>query len=172
MPDTRPLVSLAPLFGLAAYAAVHLIAARIIRGRGPYPALAIGAVACFVTTVASTLVGCDLAASTQADVCALVVMNAIASLGFAFCYFNFVNLMIASLRLRMLEEIADAGGSIPRQSLLDRYGTTSVVTLRLERLVRGGHLIERNGRLHTGRLQFLVVARIFEMLRWLICGAT
>jgi hypothetical protein len=45
-----------------------------------------------------------------------------------------------------------------------------VADLRLERLVRGGHLVERNGRLHTGRLQFLLVARIFDGLRWLIFG--
>ena len=31
-------------------------------------------------------------------------------------------------------------------------------------------LVERNGRLHTGRLQFLLVARIFDALRWLILG--
>jgi hypothetical protein len=98
-------------------------------------------------------------------------MNAVAALGFAFCYFNFVNLTVASLRIRILEELADSGGRMPRASLLDRYGTASVADIRLERLVRGGHLVERNGRLHTGRLQFLVVARIFDVLRRLIFGS-
>jgi len=37
--------------------------------------------------------------------------------------------------------------------------------------VQGGHLVERNGRLHTGRLQFLLVARIFDGLRRLIFGS-
>jgi hypothetical protein len=171
MPETRPLLALAPVMGLAAYVAVHLFMARIIRGRGPYPALAVGAAAGLVTTIALTGGACSSAAISKSDTIALVTMNAIASLGFAFGYFNFVNLTIASLRLRMLEEIADAGGRMPRQTLLDRYGTAHVADLRLERLVRGGHLLERNGRLYTGRLQFLMVARIFEVVRSLIFGA-
>ena len=97
-------------------------------------------------------------------------MNGFASLAFAFGYFNFVNLTVASLRIRILEELLDSGGWLSRDAILDRYGTSSVADLRLERLVGGGHLVERNGRLHTGRLQFLLVARIFDALRWLILG--
>ena len=93
-----------------------------------------------------------------------VAMNAMASLGFGFGYLNFVNLTIASLRLRMLKEIANAGGPTPHQALLDRYGIAHVTDLRPERLVHGGHLVERNGRLYTGRLQFLAVARIFDIV--------
>ena len=43
MTDHRPLVALAPVIGLAADCVSHVIAARIIRGRNPYPALAVGA---------------------------------------------------------------------------------------------------------------------------------
>lgn len=171
MADHRPLVVLAPVVGLAVYAASHLVAARLIRGRGPYPALALGAVLGLVAAVAITLVGCIRDGVSVADTVGLVAINAVASLAFAFGYFNFVNLTIASVRIRMLEELADAGGWLPRTALLDRYGTGSVAGIRLERLVRGGHLVERNGRLHTGRLQFLLVARIFDGLRWLVFGS-
>lgn len=170
MSDSRPLVALAPVIGLAVYCVCHVIAARTIRGRNPYPALAIGAIAGLVATVAVTLVACGRDATAAADTLALVAINTVASLAFAFGYFNFVNLTVASLRIRILEELADSGGRLTRAALLDRYGTASVADLRLERLVGGGHLVERNGRLHTGRLQFLVVARIFEGLRRLILG--
>lgn len=166
----RPLVALAPVLGLAVYCLTHVVAARIIRGRNPYPALAVGALAGLVATIAITFVACRRDAASTIDTLALVGMNAIASLAFAFGYFNFVNLTVASLRIRILEELADAGGRLPRADLLDRYGTASVADLRLERLVGGGHLVERNGRLHTGRLQFLLVARIFDGLRRLIFG--
>lgn len=168
--DHRPLVALAPVIGLAVYCVSHVVTARIIRGRSPYPALAIGALAGLVATVAITLVACGRDAVSTVDALALVGLNTIASLALAFGYFNFVNLTVASLRIRILEELAEAGGRLPRAALLDRYGTSSVADLRLERLVGGGHLVERNGRLHTGRLQFLVVARIFDGLRWLIFG--
>ena len=168
--DYRLLVALAPVLGLAVYCVSHVITARIIRGRSPYPALAIGASAGLAVTIAITLAACSRGGASFIDTLALVGLNTVASLAFAFGYFNFVNLTVASLRIRILEELADAGGWLPRAALLDRYGTASVADLRLERLVGGGHLVERNGRLHTGRLQFLVVARIFDGLRWLIFG--
>lgn len=168
--DHRPLIAVAPVLGLAVYCLTHVVAARIIRGRSPYPALAIGALAGLVATIAITSLACRRDAVSTVDTLAFVGMNAIASLAFAFGYFNFVNLTVASLRIRILEELADAGGRLPRADLLGRYGTASVADLRLERLVGGGHLVERNGRLHTGRLQFLLVARIFDGLRRLIFG--
>jgi len=168
--DHEPIIALAPVLGLAVDCGTHLVAARIIRGRNPYPSLAVGALAGLVATIAITFVACRHDAVSTVDTLALVGMNAIASLAFAFGYFNFVNLTVASLRIRLLEELADAGGRLPRAELLGRYGTASVADLRLQRLVGGGHLVERNGRLHSGRLQFLLVARIFDGLRWLIFG--
>ena len=100
---------------------------------------------------ATTIVACVRGGDSATDALALTGMNTVAALGFAFCYFNFVNLTIASLRIRVLEEIADSGGWLPRAALLDRYGTGSVADIRLERLVGGGHLVERNGRLYSGR---------------------
>jgi hypothetical protein len=168
--DPRPLLALAPVIGLAVYCGTHIVAARCFRGRNPYPALAIGALAGLAATVAITLAACGRCAVPFIDTLALGGLNTVAFLAFAFGYFNFVNLTVASLRIRILEELADAGGRLPRAALLGRYGTASVADLRLERLVRGGHLVERNGRLHTGRLQFLLVARIFDGLRRLIFG--
>jgi hypothetical protein len=170
MTDHRPIVAIAPVLGLATDCVTHVLVARIIRGRSPYPALTVGALAGLVATISITLLACRRDAVPATDTLALVGMNAIASLAFAFGYFNFVNLTVASLRIRILEELVDAGGRLPRAALLDRYGTASVADLRLERLVGGGHLVEQNGRLHTGRLQFLLVARIFDGLRRLIFG--
>jgi hypothetical protein len=170
MADHRPLIALAPVIGLAVYCAGHIVAGRLIRGRDPYPALAIGAAMGIVVAAAITIVACIRDGDSAADTLALTAMNTVAAIGFAFGYFNFVNLTIASLRIRILEEIADSGGSLPRAALLERYGACSVAEIRLSRLVVGGHLVERNGRLHTGRLQFLVVARIFDAVRALIFG--
>ncbi|MFM8379863.1 MAG: hypothetical protein ACKOB1_11135 [Planctomycetia bacterium] len=171
MADHRAIVALAPVIGLAVYCVGHVVAARLIRGRNPYPSLALGAVMGLIATVVITLVACMRSGDSFTDTLALTAMNMVASLGFAFGYFNFVNLTVASLRIRILEELADSDGWLPRAALLERYGTGSVADIRLERLVGGGHLVERNGRLYTGRLQFLVVARIFDAVRALIFGS-
>jgi hypothetical protein len=59
MTDHRPFVALAPVIGLAVYCVSHVVAARIIRGRNPYPALAVGALAGLVATIAITLAACS-----------------------------------------------------------------------------------------------------------------
>lgn len=111
--DHRPLVALAPVIGLAAYCVSHVFTARIIRGRSPYPALAIGALVGLAVTIAVTLAACRRDAVSLADTLALVGVNTLAALAFAFGYFNFVNLTVASLRIRILEELAEAGGDFP-----------------------------------------------------------
>lgn len=171
MPDQLSLIVFAPVIGLAVYCLCHVVSARLIGGRNPYPALALGAVAGIGTATAITLATCVGGGNAWSDTLALTCMNTVAAFGFAFCYFNFVNLTVASLRIRILEELAAAGGWLARSTLLDRYGTGSVIELRLARLVRGGHLVDRNGRLYTGRLQFLLLARIFDVLRTAILGS-
>jgi hypothetical protein len=98
------------------------------------------------------------------------LLNLLTYLALAFGYFNFVNLTIASLRIRLLEEILDAGGELSAGRLRAAYNADSVSDLRLARLLRGGHLVERNGRLVIGRRRFMIVARIFDFLHWLIIG--
>jgi hypothetical protein len=171
MTDLRPIVALAPVLGLAVGCFLHVAATRLVHGRGPYPPLAVGALAGVAATLAITLAACVTGGVPVGDTLALAAMNGVAAFAFAFCYFNFVNLTIASLRIRILEELAEARGRMPRATLLDRYGSGNVAGIRLERLVRSGHLVERNGRLHTGRLQFLLVARIFDGLRRVIFGS-
>jgi len=170
MTDLRPLVALAPVIGLAVSGVVHVAAARLIRGRGPYPPLALGCLAGIAATLAITLTACIREAAAVADTIALASLNGVAALALAFCYFNFVNLTMASLRIRLLEEIRASGGAVSTKTLTGAYNSREVVAIRLRRLVEGGHLVEKDGRLHRGRLPFLIVARIFDGLRWFIFG--
>ena len=96
--------------------------------------------------------------------------NLAAYLALAFGYFNFINLNIASLRIRMVQELAEAGGAMPVEALTGLYNTEAVISVRIDRLVSGGHLVERQGRFYSGQRKFLVVGRIFDILRLVILG--
>lgn len=170
MTESGPLLCMAPVCGLAAYCISHVIISRTIAPRSPYPPLVAGSVIGLLTVGGITWAGVARDAQTVGDAVALFGMNITAYLALAFCYFNFVNLTVASLRIRMLEEILDSPGPLPHATLLGRYDSSSVAALRIDRLLRGGHVIERNGRLHRGRLQFLLVARIFDILHRIIVG--
>jgi hypothetical protein len=86
------------------------------------------------------------------------------------CYFHFVNLCIASLRIRVLEEIAEAGGEMDAAALLTQYNTDGMIETRINRLTSGGHLVVREERYYSGKAQFLLAARFFDLLRSLILG--
>lgn len=171
MIESGPLLAVAPLAGLAAYCGAHVVLARTLVARSPYAALAGGSLAGLVAALIVTGAGLWRAEATVGDAAALVAMNGVATLALSFCYFNFVNLTVASLRIRMLEEILEAPEPLPKATLLGRYDSANVAGLRIERLVRGGHLVEQNGRFRSGRLKFLVVARIFDVLHWTIIGS-
>ena len=109
-------------------------------------------------------------APPAADVLGFPLMNLVAYLALAFCYFNFVNLGITSLRIRMLQEVLARGGRMSKANLLACYNTGRMVELRITRLIEGGHLVERNGRLQVGKGRFLLLARIFDALRRIVFG--
>jgi hypothetical protein len=188
---THALMALAPVLGLAAYCFSHLVACRAGRlyvrlssltcrsrqagkpdvpKHSPYFPLVIGCGCGLAATAAISLAALLWLHVTLANGLALAAVNLVAYLALAFGYFNFVNLNIASLRIRMIQELAESDGQLPVERLTGLYNTETVIEVRIDRLTRGGHLVERDGRYYSGKRRFLVVARIFDFLRWAILG--
>ena len=165
-----PIVVAAPIIGLGVYCIAQIAVARMSPGGSPYRSLAAGFLVGLLAVVIVAAWAVSRAAVSVQDRVGYVVLDLLTYLALAFGYFNFVNLTVASLRIRLLEELIESGGTMPRENLIDRHSSESVVAIRLDRLVRGGHLIERDGRLFSGRMVFLVIARIFDGLRWGIIG--
>ncbi len=165
-----PIIVLAPIAALAVNCATQIATARLRPGMSPYASMAAGIVAGVVTTVACTAMAERRSHFGLGDRVSFHALNVAIYLALAFGYFNFVNLTIASLRIRLLGELAAAGGSLQRMALLKSYNTEKVIALRIDRLVRGGHLRERNGRYFIGKKRFLMVAGIYNLLRRLVIG--
>ena len=170
MQDAYPLVVAAPVLGLAAYCLGQIFVARLMPSRSPYHSLQLGFIGGLIVALAVSGWAVGRMTIGLEDRTGYVVLDLLTYLALAFGYFNFVNLTVASLRIRLLEEIGDAGGALPAATLKAAYSSSEVVAIRLQRLVQGGHLVEKDGRLHSGRLPFLMVARIFDGLRWFILG--
>ncbi len=164
------LLAIIPVVGLAVFCLSHLVASRVVLNRGPYYPLLAGFSIGLAAALAASFALLWSMGTGAADLLAIVGMNGAAYVAFGFGYFNFVNLNIASLRIRMLQELADSGGSMPAIAFASCYNTDSVIALRIQRLVSGGYLVEKEGRYFSGKQSFLIVARIFEFLRWAILG--
>lgn len=170
MHDPAALLLLAPLSGLAVCCATHVGLARFRPGRSPYPALLKAFAVGFVVALAVAVGALHTAGTPNADALALATLAVLTYIALGWCYFHFVNLGIASLRIRVLEEIAEAGGTLPAAALRDRYDDRRLVETRLHRLVSGGHVVVRDGSYHRGSGWFLLVAKVFAALRRLIIG--
>ena len=168
--DAYPLVVIGPVAGLAAYCLIHLLISRRMDRRRPYHSLSIGFF--FGLVMMLLLTGNALAAMGvgRLDGLALLGLNLLGYLALAFGYFNFVNLNITSLRIRVLHEMREAGGQLLRDELLVRYNSDEMAKLRIERLFAGGHLRESQGRIFIGRRRFLLTARFFQLLKWIVLG--
>jgi hypothetical protein len=168
--DAYPLVVIAPLAGLALYCGSHLLVSRRMDRRRPYRPLTIGFLVGFAGAWAVTGGALATMQIARADALALLSLNSLGYLALAFGYFNFVNLNITSLRIRVLHEMREAGGALSRSDLLAHYDSDQMINLRLQRLIEGGHLREAEGRLFIGRHRFLLTARCFQLWRWIIVG--
>jgi hypothetical protein len=170
MADSYAFIALAPVFGLALFFVVHTAVCRSVASWARYPAIIAGFAAGLVGTEAATLAGLMHRGTTAGDLVAQSLLNCTIYLAFSSGYFNFVNLNITSLRIRMLQEILAAGGRVPIANLQSCYNTDEVASLRVDRLSRNGDLLERDGRFYRGKSRFLIVANIFESWRWFIYG--
>jgi hypothetical protein len=168
--ECYPILVLSPVAGLWVNCASQIVVARLARSRSPYFSMALGIASGLLVTLGAVTWSLARMESPWTDAIGFLVMNLAGYLALAFGYFNFVNLTIASLRIRMLEELQDAGGSLPRESMLAMYNTDHVIALRISRLLRGGHLVEREGRFYSGKMRFLLVGRVYNLLRWIIIG--
>lgn len=168
--DLYPVTVLAPCIGLAACCFIHIVLAKLRWGRPPYQALIAGFFSGLVATIAIASWPARRQGFFDSDRIALTALDTLTYTALGWCYFHFVNLGIASLRIRVLEEISEAGGVLHASELKHRYDDNQMARTRLQRLVAGGHLVCREGRFYSGRRGFLVVARIFDVLRRAVLG--
>lgn len=162
-------LALAPVAGLAGDCLTHIGVARLGRG-GPLAKLLVGFGAGFVLTAGVCALALAAADTDAADAAALtgLCLATYAALGFG--YWSFVNLNMTSLRIRLLQEVQDTPGGLPVAELHRRYGTEEMLRRRLARLLGNGQYTERGGRFYLGKRTFLLIARTFDLARFLILG--
>jgi len=162
-----PLLVVAPLIGLTLDIATHVILSRLTYGGKQITyllvAIACGLLATFVLSI--------LSLSSCPPVSMLYLLcNMMTYLGLAWCYFHLVNVNLTALRLRLMREILNSNTGLSMRDILSGYSAQAVIDQRIQMLVQEKHLILRDGRFYLGRIFFLVVFEVFEILKYSIMG--
>ncbi|MEI6338221.1 MAG: hypothetical protein WCQ57_06505 [Verrucomicrobiota bacterium] len=78
----------------------------------------------------------------------------------SYCFFNFINLGHASIRIRIFKECDDRGGFITREELRSVYDDELIKQARLQRLLEGGDIVRDNERWKLINPRLVPVANI------------
>lgn len=88
----------------------------------------------------------------------------------SYCYFHYVNIGEASVRIRVLSEILSAGGTLEQSRILELYDANHILEARLNRLTERQELQIKDQRFYLGKPRILLVAKFFRLLKLLLMG--
>lgn len=170
MDDGYPLVALGPLAGLAVEVVTHIAVAWLTGGRRIALSLLAGIAAGLLATAALTGAGFARMNPISLDAVALAAMNLAAYLALAYGYFNFVNLNMTSLRIRILLELRESPDGLTTAGLRELYRPDYLIQRRIDRLTAQGYLAEQDGRFRLRGRGLLHLARAITALKWVVLG--
>ena len=159
-----------PLAGLCAFVLVHVPLSRLRHGQTPILNLFRAAAAGGLVTLALALGAAHAADLSFPDAAGAFGVAALTYTGLAWCYFNFVNLNLSSLRFRLLRELRAAPDGLEEKDIVARYNADHIISRRLHQLTAGGHLVLRDGRFTVGNPFLLMAFDALEVLKLAVLG--
>lgn len=86
-------------------------------------------------------------------------------------YFHFLNLTETARRIRILCELKEASpDGLTQAQILERYNAQEILDRRLERLVKNGQVICRDGRYYIGKPIMLIAAKTTSVFKRMLLG--
>jgi hypothetical protein len=162
------LLALTPLAGLAVNVASQVVLCRAVRSLGLLRSLVLGFAVGLLCALGLTLWTGNSLELARTELAAQFLVNGLTTAALGYCYFHFVNLGETARRVRILRELVEAGGSLPRAELLKRYNAQDMVRQRLGRLLRSGQVVVRDGRYVMGKQTVLRMARAVDLVGRLV----
>jgi len=137
---------LSPVAALAVMVVVQAITLRLRQGERFFGSVVAGFVAgLFVVLALQAVLLLVFPRNLDRWVLALAANPAIYVM-LAYCFYNFINLGHASIRIRIFKECDDRGGFITREELRAVYDDELIKEARLQRLLEGGDVVRESGR--------------------------
>ena len=168
-------LALTPMCGLVVCVAAHIVVSRAFRDL----ARVAGVIWSFTAGLCVILVGVlvfTLSAAADTDAGELVVtaslwLTAYAALAYAYI-FGIFNVTESARRARLLSDLREAGQrGLSLEEILRVYNAKVIVNLRVNRMLRGRQIAERDGRYFVNRPLMLWIAKVFVFLKLAFLGS-
>lgn len=170
MVEKYPILVISPIIGASVNIFAHLAMSRLKKGRSQMICLIASFAIGLIIMSFFALLAYD-AQSNILNFLAYLLLDIIAYTAFSYGYFHFININIASLRIRILHEIGNSPEGLLKEEILNRYSAKQVIENRLRRLMDSNQLIEKNGYYFLGKNRtFLILFWLFEVLKCVILG--
>ena len=151
---------LSPIVALAVMVVVQAVVLRLRRGEQFFGSVVVGFVVGLLVVLAlQAVLLLGFPRSSDRWVLALIANPAIFVM-LSYCFFNFINLGHASIRIRIFKECDDRGGFIAHDELRAVYDDELIKEARLQRLLEGGDVVRENGRWRLVNPRLVPVAKM------------
>ncbi len=149
------LIFSSPLIGLLINILVNFSVLRLSKGTGVVSSLG-------YSTAAGLLVVLAMPIYTQEF--EHLPPNSVIYLALSYCFFHFVHIPVASVRIRVLLELAKRT-KVSEAELLRTYGASHILEFRLKRLTDTGQIAETSGAFTTKVKRIYYVAAVLATLK-------
>jgi len=149
-----------PIVALAVMVVVQAIVLRFRQGEQFFGSVVVGFLAGLLTVLALQVVLLVVFPRNPDRWVLALVANPAIFVMLSYCFFNFINLGHASIRIRIFKECDDRGGFITHDELRAVYDDERIKEARLQRLLEGGDVVRENGRWKLVNPRLVPVAKM------------
>jgi hypothetical protein len=149
-----------PIVALAVMVVVQAVVLRLRQGEQFFGSVVVGFLAGLLTVLALQVVLLVIFPRNPDRLVLGLVANLAIFGMLAYCFFNFINLGHASIRIRIFKECDDRGGFITHEELRAVYDDELIKEARLQRLLEGGDVVRENGRWKLVNPRLVPVAKM------------
>ena len=159
-----------PLLGLASNVLIQIISFRYSVHMGLLKSIALGFIAgllcvMIIESYIFYVLQTELLIQLFSFLTNLLIYTA---LGYG--YFSFINLIVSSMRIRILMELYESKDGLSQKEIFMMYNGKEQFENRLNRLTQNGQILHQEGKYYLGETTMLIISKIVSIIKLIILG--
>ena len=159
-----------PLIGLASNVLIQNISFRYSVRMGLLKSIALGFIAgLFSIIIIESYIFYALQTELITQLFVLLT-NLFIYTALGYGYFSFVNLLVSSMRIRILMELYESKEGLSQKEIFMIYNGKEQFETRINRLMKNGQILHQEGKYYLGSKIMLIISKIVTIIKLVILG--